>query len=184
MPPVCTPLSGIECSRRYPSGETEKAKYTIQTFFILRNLFLKLKNVSETQLPLTRKDSLVKENDSLDLSRASRRFALIISKLVILPPWIFRQQRFDCLHGEHKRKVNSSPEFSGRTPLIVSFVIQKGPKILSHRSRAIYSRRTGSQANRLGCRQVQRSGAGNVRFTIVQTEDMGLSDRLAIRTLR
>ncbi len=68
MPPLCTPLTGIDFSRRYPSGDTEKAKYSIQVFFILRNLCLKIRNTQETQLPFTKKEYLVKENDSLDLS--------------------------------------------------------------------------------------------------------------------
>ena len=64
-----TPLSGIELVRRYPCGDTEKLKQSIRKFFLLRDLCLKLNNELENQLPLTKQEHLVKENDALDLSK-------------------------------------------------------------------------------------------------------------------
>ncbi len=61
-------MSGIDFVRRYPCGDTEKLKQSIRIFFLLRDLCLKLTNDTETQLPLTKQEHLVKENDALDLS--------------------------------------------------------------------------------------------------------------------
>lgn len=69
LPPTSTPLSGVDFYRRFPCGDTEKLKQSIRTFFYLRDLSLKLTNEEETQLPLTKQDQLVKENDALDLSK-------------------------------------------------------------------------------------------------------------------
>lgn len=68
LTPTCTPLSGIEFTRRFPCGDTEKLKHSIRTFFLLRNLCINLTNEIETQLPLTKQEHLVKESDALDLS--------------------------------------------------------------------------------------------------------------------
>jgi protein CLEC16A len=68
LEPTSTPLSGIEFSRRYPCGETEKLKYSMRTFFILRDLCLNLSNEKDDKLPLTKQEALVKENDALDLN--------------------------------------------------------------------------------------------------------------------
>ena len=69
LPPTSTPLSGVDFFRRFPCGDTEKLKQSIRTFFFLRDLSLKLTNEEETQLPLTKQEHLVKENDALDLSK-------------------------------------------------------------------------------------------------------------------
>jgi protein CLEC16A len=68
LTPTSTPLSGIEFSRRFPCGDTEKLKQTIRIFFLLRDLCINLTNEKESQLPLTKQEHLVKENDVLDLS--------------------------------------------------------------------------------------------------------------------
>ena len=68
LTPTSTPLRGIEFSRRFPCGDTEKLKLSIRVFFLLRDLCLFLNNQTETQLPLTKQEYLVKENDALDLS--------------------------------------------------------------------------------------------------------------------
>jgi len=67
-PPTSTPLNGVSYSRRYPCGDTEKLKQTIRIFFLLRDLCLSVTNEVENQLPLTKQEYLVKENDALDLS--------------------------------------------------------------------------------------------------------------------
>jgi protein CLEC16A len=69
LTPTSTPLSGIEYSRRFPCGDTEKLKHSIRVFFLLRDLCLCLGNENENQLPLTKQEHLVKENDALDLSK-------------------------------------------------------------------------------------------------------------------
>ena len=69
LPPTSTPLSGIDFVRRFPCGDTEKLKQTIRAFFLLRDLGLHLANEKENQLPLTKQEALVKENDALDLSK-------------------------------------------------------------------------------------------------------------------
>jgi protein CLEC16A len=68
LTPTSTPLSGIEFSRRFPCGDTEKLKHSIRLFFLLRDLCLCLGNEIETQLPLTKQEHLVRENDALDLN--------------------------------------------------------------------------------------------------------------------
>lgn len=68
LTPTSTPLSGIEFTRRFPCGDTEKLKQNIRVFFLLRNLCLNLTNEIENQLPLTKQEHLVKENNALDLS--------------------------------------------------------------------------------------------------------------------
>ncbi|CAF0812734.1 unnamed protein product [Brachionus calyciflorus] len=69
LAPTSTPLSGIEFTRRFPCGDTEKLKHSMRTFFLIRNLCLNLTNQIENQLPLTKQEHLVKENDALDLSK-------------------------------------------------------------------------------------------------------------------
>lgn len=58
--------------RRFPCGDTEKLKQSIRVFFLLRDLCLHLVNEKENQLPLTKQEALVKENDALDLSKILR----------------------------------------------------------------------------------------------------------------
>jgi protein CLEC16A len=68
LTPTSTPLSGIEFDRRFPCGDTEKLKQSIRAFFLLRSLCLYLTCEVECQLPLTKQEHLVRENDTLDLS--------------------------------------------------------------------------------------------------------------------
>ena len=55
-------------TRRFPCGDTEKLKHSIRIFFLMRDLSLSLANEVENQLPLTKQEALVKDNDALDLS--------------------------------------------------------------------------------------------------------------------
>lgn len=80
FPPTSTPLSGIECSRRFPCGDTEKLKQSMRVFFLIRSLCLNLTNQNENQLPLTKQEHLVKENDALDLSIT--RFSFFLTMFV------------------------------------------------------------------------------------------------------
>lgn len=68
LPPTSTPLSGIELTRRFPCGDTERLKQSMRVFFLLRALCLSLGGEAESQLPLTKQEHLVKENNALDLS--------------------------------------------------------------------------------------------------------------------
>ena len=68
LTPTSTPLSGIEFDRRFPCGDTEKLKQSIRAFFLLRSLCMYLTCEVECQLPLTKQEHLVRENDTLDLS--------------------------------------------------------------------------------------------------------------------
>ena len=78
LPPTTTPLSYVDLSRRFPCGDTEKLKHSMRLFFLMRDLSLSLANDIENQLPLTKQEALVKENDALDLS-ISRYFFLYFS---------------------------------------------------------------------------------------------------------
>ncbi|CAF1141243.1 unnamed protein product [Didymodactylos carnosus] len=70
LPPTTTPLSGIEFIKRLPSGDIERARRSIRVFFLLRALSLKLNSTVETLLPLVRQETLVNENDALDLNNS------------------------------------------------------------------------------------------------------------------
>ena len=64
-----TPLSGYDTAKRLPCGDTERFQYYIQVFFLVRELSLFLRNMSDVYLPLSFSEPRVKENDSLDLSK-------------------------------------------------------------------------------------------------------------------
>ncbi len=80
MTPTFTPLSGVDFSKRYASGETEKSKYLIRSFFNLRNLLFKLFKYTDNDLPFNKPDALLKENDSVDLSKFAVK---VIIKLLV-----------------------------------------------------------------------------------------------------
>ncbi|CAF4560580.1 unnamed protein product [Rotaria sp. Silwood1] len=69
-PPTSTPLTGVEFIIRLPLGDIERARRSIRGFFLIRALSLKLRSIIETDLPLIKADSLVKENDKLDLNNS------------------------------------------------------------------------------------------------------------------
>ncbi|CAF0993871.1 unnamed protein product [Rotaria sordida] len=68
--PTTIPLSGVEFIKRLPSGDIERARRSMRVFFLVRALSLELRLITETELPLTKVDSLVKENDKLDLNNS------------------------------------------------------------------------------------------------------------------
>ena len=108
LTPTSTPLSGIEFTHRFPCGDTEKLKQTIRIFFLLRDLCLNLTNETENQLPLTKQEYLVKENDALDLSKRQQvSNQLCFNGLSSIGFRVFRLQRFDRVYSEHQRKVIS-----------------------------------------------------------------------------
>ncbi|CAF1254051.1 unnamed protein product [Rotaria magnacalcarata] len=69
-PPTTTPLSGVEFIKRLPSGDVERARRSIRMFFLIRALSLGLRSVTEAEVPLTKAENLVKENDKLDLNNS------------------------------------------------------------------------------------------------------------------
>ena len=88
--PTTTPLSGVEFIKRLPSGDIERARrvrrrdsaddlcmncggffQSIRVFFLIRTLSSELRLVVENELPLTKPENLVKENDKLDLSKSN-----------------------------------------------------------------------------------------------------------------
>nr|XP_054763825.1 protein CLEC16A-like [Lytechinus pictus] len=71
LPPTGTPLTGIDFTKRLPSGELERTRRAIRAFFLLRDLSLTLRNLVETKLPLIKPDLLVKTSDKLDLSKST-----------------------------------------------------------------------------------------------------------------
>ena len=75
LPPLGTPLTGIEFRKRLPCGEAERARKAIRTFFLLRQLSLSLQNLPETSLPLLSPsgDAAVMEGDLLDLNNSGQR---------------------------------------------------------------------------------------------------------------
>ncbi|KAG7302494.1 hypothetical protein JYU34_012410, partial [Plutella xylostella] len=68
LPPTSTPMSGIAFNKRLPSGEIERARRAIRTFFLIRDLYLKLTGRPETQLPLANPAPFVQVGDVLDLN--------------------------------------------------------------------------------------------------------------------
>lgn len=101
LPPMGTPMSGVEFHKRLPCGEVERARRAIRVFFRLRELSLALRAERETQLPLTNLSSCIKVNDVLDLNNSDligctvvmkdgskiRRFMVIdVVQLVLVEP--------------------------------------------------------------------------------------------------
>ncbi|XP_045514205.1 protein CLEC16A homolog isoform X2 [Pieris brassicae] len=68
LPPTKTPMSGIAFEKRLPSGEMERARRAIRTFFLIRELYLKLSGKQETQLPLANHAPFVQVGKTLDLN--------------------------------------------------------------------------------------------------------------------
>ncbi|KAJ8728302.1 hypothetical protein PYW08_016687 [Mythimna loreyi] len=80
LPPTRTPMSGIAFAKRLPSGEMERARRAIRTFFLIRDLYLKLTGKPETQLPLTNPVPFVQVGDVLDLNDSDLISCDIIQK--------------------------------------------------------------------------------------------------------
>ncbi|XP_050683569.1 protein CLEC16A homolog [Leptidea sinapis] len=68
LPPTKTPMSGIAFEKRLPSGEMERARRAIRTFFLIRDLYMKLSGKQETQLPLANPAPFVQVGQVLDLN--------------------------------------------------------------------------------------------------------------------
>ncbi|XP_061713070.1 protein CLEC16A homolog isoform X1 [Cydia pomonella] len=80
LPPTRTPMSGIAFAKRLPSGEMERARRAIRTFFLIRDLYLKLTGKPETQLPLANPAPFVQVGDVLDLNDSDLISCDIIQK--------------------------------------------------------------------------------------------------------
>ncbi|XP_039754199.1 protein CLEC16A homolog isoform X4 [Pararge aegeria] len=80
LPPTRTPMSGIAFEKRLPSGEMERARRAIRTFFLIRELYLKLTGKPETQLPLANPAPFVQVADILDLNDSDLISCDIIQK--------------------------------------------------------------------------------------------------------
>ncbi|XP_028173804.1 protein CLEC16A homolog [Ostrinia furnacalis] len=80
LPPTRTPMSGIAFAKRLPSGEMERARRAIRTFFLIRDLYLKLTGKPENQLPLTNPAPFVQVGDILDLNDSDLISCDIIQK--------------------------------------------------------------------------------------------------------
>ncbi|CAH0723250.1 unnamed protein product, partial [Brenthis ino] len=80
LPPTRTPMSGIAFEKRLPSGEMERARRAIRTFFLIRDLYLKLTGKTETQLPLANPSPFVQVGDVLDLNDSDLISCDIIQK--------------------------------------------------------------------------------------------------------
>ncbi|XP_045772199.1 protein CLEC16A homolog isoform X2 [Maniola jurtina] len=80
LPPTRTPMSGIAFEKRLPSGEMERARRAIRTFFLIRELYLKLTGKTETQLPLANPAPFVQVADILDLNDSDLISCDIIQK--------------------------------------------------------------------------------------------------------
>jgi len=68
LPPIGTPMSGVEFPKRLPCGDVERARRTVRVFLSLRSLHLAVKNDIETVLPLASPQTGIKEGEILDLS--------------------------------------------------------------------------------------------------------------------
>ncbi|CAG4961173.1 unnamed protein product [Parnassius apollo] len=80
LPPTRTPMSGIAFTKRLPSGEMERARRAIRTFFLIRDLYLKLTGKPETQLPLANPSPFVQVGEVLDLNDSDLISCDIIQK--------------------------------------------------------------------------------------------------------
>ncbi|XP_077526943.1 C-type lectin domain containing ema isoform X2 [Haemaphysalis longicornis] len=80
LPPMGTPMSGVEFHKRLPCGEVERARRASRVFFLLRELSLFLSNERDTQLPLTNLASCVKVDDVLDLNNSDLIACTVVSK--------------------------------------------------------------------------------------------------------
>ncbi|XP_064478520.1 protein CLEC16A-like isoform X2 [Ornithodoros turicata] len=80
LPPMGTPMSGIEFHKRLPCGEVERARRAIRVFFRLRELSLALRAERETHLPLTNLSSCIKVNDVLDLNNSDLIGCTVVTK--------------------------------------------------------------------------------------------------------
>ncbi|XP_052740098.1 protein CLEC16A homolog [Bicyclus anynana] len=80
LPPTRTPMSGIAFEKRLPSGEMERARRAIRTFFLIRELSLKLSGKPETLLPLANPAPFVQVADILDLNDSDLISCDIIQK--------------------------------------------------------------------------------------------------------
>lgn len=80
LPPTKTPMSGIAFAKRLPSGEMERARRAIRTFFLVRDLYLKLTEKPETQLPLANQPPFVQVGSVLDLNDSDLISCDIIQK--------------------------------------------------------------------------------------------------------
>ncbi|XP_072168396.1 protein CLEC16A-like [Diadema setosum] len=78
--PTGTPLTGIDFSKRLPSGELERTRRAIRAFFLLRDLSLTLCNEVESKLPLIKPDLLIKLADKLDLNNSDLIACSVILK--------------------------------------------------------------------------------------------------------
>ncbi|KAJ2946215.1 hypothetical protein O0L34_g5151 [Tuta absoluta] len=80
LPPTRTPMSGIAFAKRLPSGEMERARRAIRTFFLMRDLYLKVAGKTENQLPLANPAPFVQVGDVLDLNDSDLISCDIIQK--------------------------------------------------------------------------------------------------------
>ena len=69
LPPTDTPQSGIDFTRRLPSGEYEKRRKVMRVFFAIRALSQKLSEAGERELPLTPPTSTYNIGDTLDTGK-------------------------------------------------------------------------------------------------------------------
>ncbi|ESO05726.1 hypothetical protein HELRODRAFT_191365 [Helobdella robusta] len=98
LPPIGTPLTGIDFCKRLPCGEVERARRAIRFFFLVRSLSYYLRREEDTSLPLTKENECVHFDDVLDLnnsdliactvihneSKKERRFLVIDTLQLIL----------------------------------------------------------------------------------------------------
>lgn len=78
--PTGTPLTGIDFIKRLPCGESEQARRSIGVFFILRCLWMQLNGQVETQLPLSRDQDCIHQDDKLDLNNSDLIACTVVSK--------------------------------------------------------------------------------------------------------
>jgi len=76
LPPTDTPQSGIDFTRRLPSGEYEKTRKIMRVFFAFRALSQKLCGNEESELPLTPPTNTYKIGDVLDTSKLCEKWGV------------------------------------------------------------------------------------------------------------
>jgi len=78
--PTGTPLTGIDFIKRLPCGESEQARRAVGVFLIIRKLWMTSQNEVETQLPLTRDQDCIHDNEKLDLNNSDLIACTVVSR--------------------------------------------------------------------------------------------------------
>ncbi|XKL62954.1 hypothetical protein PGB90_005318 [Kerria lacca] len=80
LQPTNSPMTGVEFSKRLPCGEVERVRRAIRVFLLIRELVLSLSHETESQLPLTDRNTCISIGTSLDLNNSDLITCTVLSK--------------------------------------------------------------------------------------------------------